>query len=186
MRKSEFTRKEVAKTLGINFNSIAKYANKKMVIPHIDNPKGSGHVRRYSIENLLEFTLIQELSNCGVVLENIKKISIILKALEYTKDLKKLRKKGITLDPKKVLKGLIGHFEGAKNWNKTLLNPEFLKKNRVYLKITDHNTPGILTKIEITDLNNNHIKAEMPKHAASTLVVDVTKLCEKVLKAINN
>ena len=72
------TRKQVAELLDIPAQTIAFYANKKMVIPEIANPKGRGTTRKYSKKNLVEFILIKLLGGLGV---HLTEVGIILAAL---------------------------------------------------------------------------------------------------------
>jgi len=70
----EFTQKEVAELLKIKYQTIAFYANQKMVIPEIENPKGRGTTRKYSIKNLCQIYMIKQLSEYGYSHRIIKDI----------------------------------------------------------------------------------------------------------------
>lgn len=81
--KEEFTQKEVAEATGINFNTIALYANRGIFIANKSNPKGKGSTRIYSRENLLELIFLKELVRNGITLEDIKKQFKRLRRYEF-------------------------------------------------------------------------------------------------------
>ena len=66
------TLKEISKILKEKPSKISYYVNKGIVIPDINNPIGRGKVRRYSLNNMLDFLIVKELSKNGITLDTIK------------------------------------------------------------------------------------------------------------------
>lgn len=67
-----YTNKEISLILGEKPSTISYYTNIGIVVPKIDNSKGRGSVKRYSVGNIVDFILIKELSRNGMELEKIK------------------------------------------------------------------------------------------------------------------
>ena len=191
VKKEGFTRKQVENILDINFNTIAKYANMKLVVPEIENSQGTGNFRRYSVINLVEFALIYELSKSGIPLESIKMVIMKIKAFDFVEELKNEKNKGNKIDSKINFGNMLNFMTQTRNWSTSWMNTEHLKRNRLFLKIYDHRTKEFLLSFESVDIETfesvdiekKTLDLKMLGNASSVLIIDVTALFEKICKA---
>lgn len=72
--KKEYGKKELAEFLGVNPETILYYTKLGIITPEIDNPKGRGVRRKYSLKNVVEFMVVLRLRKGLVPLEKIKLI----------------------------------------------------------------------------------------------------------------
>lgn len=68
-----FTKKESSDLTNVPQRLVQFYTEEQVIIPKIDNPQGRGSVRRYSLENLMEFMIISELIKFGATISYIRK-----------------------------------------------------------------------------------------------------------------
>ena len=183
VKKEGFTRKQVENILDINFNTIAKYANMKLVVPEIENSQGTGNFRRYSVINLVEFALIYELSKSGIPLEYIKMVIMKIKAFDFVEELKNEKNKGNKIDSKINFGNMVNFMTQTRNWCTSWINTEHLKRNRLFLKIYDHRTKESLPFLESVDIEKKTFDLKMFGNTSSVLIIDVTALFEKICKA---
>ena len=78
-----YIRKEASEITKIPARTIQFYTDRGFVIPDVAAPTGRGTTRRYSLKNLVELSLVKELSGHGYTLEKIKRIMrVVRKSLE--------------------------------------------------------------------------------------------------------
>ena len=66
-----YIRKEASDITQIPARTIQYYTDRKFVTPGVADPTGRGTTRRYSLKNLVELSLVKELSGHGYTLEKI-------------------------------------------------------------------------------------------------------------------
>ena len=88
-----YTRKDIAEITGLSPRLVQFYTEEAVVTPELDLGKGRGHQRRYSLENVLQFLVIKELSDYGV---NLKMIMCVIESLrkKLEEDFKRLKSLG--------------------------------------------------------------------------------------------
>ena len=69
-----YTKREVSEHTGLPPRKVQFYTETGIIIPDIDDAKGKGKNRKYSFDNIIEFLMCKELTDCGVRLEIIKSI----------------------------------------------------------------------------------------------------------------
>ncbi|MBW2580714.1 MAG: MerR family transcriptional regulator [Deltaproteobacteria bacterium] len=69
-----YIRKEASDITQIPARTIQYYTDRGFVTPDVAAPTGRGTTRRYSLKNLVELSLVKELSGHGYTLEKIEKI----------------------------------------------------------------------------------------------------------------
>ena len=69
-----YTNKEMADFLKETQTKISYYTNEGIITPEVDDAKGRGKVRRYSVTNVLDFLIARELARNGMSLNRIKRV----------------------------------------------------------------------------------------------------------------
>lgn len=78
-----YIRKEASEIIQIPARTIQYYTDRGFVIPDVAAPTGRGTTRRYSLKNLVELSLVKELSGHGYTLEKIEGIMrVVRKSLD--------------------------------------------------------------------------------------------------------
>lgn len=126
--KNNFTQKDISVLLGINPETIALYAKKRLVVPDIFDPKGRGTTRIYSRFNLFEFLVLKELAKNGMTHAKIKKI---------IECLRKQRKKSSLSDYAEI------EARGDFGWGEAMLRDQSMQKERVYISIFNPHSDNI-------------------------------------------
>jgi len=72
--KTDWTKSEVAKVLGISPRTVQFYTDQGIIVPGVYAPQGRGTTRKYSATNLVEYAVVSELSRCGLALADIKQV----------------------------------------------------------------------------------------------------------------
>jgi len=188
-----FTQKEVAEATGINYNTIAMYANKGIIVPMQDNPQGKGTTRLYTKENLVQILLLRELLKSGVTLQNIKNHFQTIRQSEYFKRRKNFedhyernKLKDVPPDEKEILIKVFG--EGSKFDEElpiiaTVFDIKLLKEETIYYVLYDSNKD-----ITYSYFSPDFPKSMKPKHKrfsegekyTSMLVIDMSGLVERL------
>lgn len=78
-----YIRKEASEITKIPARTIQFYTDRGFVTPDVAAPKGRGTTRRYSLKNLVELSLVKELSGHGYTLE---KIEVIMQVVSRSLD----------------------------------------------------------------------------------------------------
>ena len=68
----DYTKKQVSEITGLAPRLVQFYTEEGVVSPDIDEGKGRGKFRRYSIYNVFQFGLINELTHYGINLTKLK------------------------------------------------------------------------------------------------------------------
>ena len=195
-QKEGFTQKQVAKLLGINYNSVALYAKTRLIIPEITNPRGRGTTRVYSKKNLFEFLLLKELSKHGLTHKQIKKVILELKEETFSKKAKPEAEE-FTAEKRTIKTGLLPYMyvkkmymkDETKPWSDVLFEPD-PKKNpeRQYLFIANTHTNKMMVLLFGIPSLTTRTHSEMIHfpmgykgyRVDSLLVIDVTSLVERI------
>ena len=75
-----YIRKEASEIIQIPARTIQYYTDRGFVIPDVAAPTGRGTTRRYSLKNLVELSLVKELSGHGYALEKIEGIMRVVRS----------------------------------------------------------------------------------------------------------
>lgn len=78
-----YIRKEAADITQIPARTIQYYTDREFVTPEVAAPTGRGTTRRYSLKNLVELSIVKELSGHGYTLE---KIGVIMEVVSRSLD----------------------------------------------------------------------------------------------------
>ncbi len=133
--QKEYTEKDIVRITGINKKSISSYADRRMVIPDIQDAHGRGSTRIYSSRNIIQFLLLKELSSHGLPLRLVviilksfsdKIIELVFATKERLKKDKEITKEWIN-NTWSALKGV------------DRLAPEYLQRHELYLVLFDVN-----------------------------------------------
>lgn len=81
--KEQFTKKEVAKGLGLTPRTIQFWTDEGLVVPEVANPRGRGKTRLYSRKNLFQLLIIRRLTDCGLTLLKTMEVMHSLKHEQY-------------------------------------------------------------------------------------------------------
>lgn len=79
-----YSRKQVARILGITDRTVWFYTEQGIVTPEVSNPKGKGTTRLYSWRNVLEISIARKLAGHGLRLERIRSVLNKLKGTVLT------------------------------------------------------------------------------------------------------
>ena len=134
--QKEYTEKDIVLITGINRKSISAYADRRMVIPDIQDAHGRGSTRIYSSRNIIQYMLLKELSSHGLPL---RLVQIILQFLSI---------KNLLEFAGETRKRIIDGAELTKEWRDNTwsslkgvdrLSPDNLQHNELYLVLFDVN-----------------------------------------------
>ena len=186
---SGYTRKDVEKITGINFQKIAFYTHQKLVIADIYNAVGKGKTRRFSKRNLVELLFIDLLSQNLLSLKKIRKILETFKKerAEIGKGIEELFSNNILEFETEEAEE---HYEKYLSYKIDPFEPSYLEYNKVFVVIYNAQSDNMKIKSVVYPLEtpeealkyfsdgmiNPHLSGSKEQlNYSSVLVINVNK-----------